>query len=161
LQSLACARGCRASRQPGLISHDIPDSRSQGCAGVRELQALLDLVADEYNQRRPHRRLPQRTTPATTYAARPKGTPTVDNRTDSHDRVRHDKIDTGGKLTLRANGRLHHIGMVRTLARTPVIMLIHNLEVRIWHAATGKLLRELTIDPTRGDQPSGKPRYPP
>ena len=127
---------------------------------IAELQTLIDRFVDDYNQRRPHRSLPHRSTPATAYQTRSKASPTDDRGTDSHDRVRHDKIDTDGKLTLRVNGRLHHIGMGRTLARTPVIMLIHDLEVRIVHAATGELLRELTIDPTRDYQPSGKPRYP-
>ena len=35
--------------------------------------------------------------------------------TDTHHRVRADRIDTNGKLTLRVNGRLHHIAMGRTL----------------------------------------------
>jgi transposase InsO family protein len=127
---------------------------------IAELQTLIDRFVDEYNQRRPHRSLPHQATPATAYEARPKASPTGDRSSDSHNRVRHDKIDTDGKLTLRVNGRLHHIGMGRTLARTPVIMLIHDLEVRVVHAATGELLRELTIDPGRDYQPSGKPRYP-
>jgi transposase InsO family protein len=127
---------------------------------IAELQAQIDRFVDEYNQRRPHRSLPHQATPATTYQARSKASPTGDRSTDSHDRVRHDKIDSDGKLTLRVNGRLHHIGIGRTLARTPVIMLIHDLQVRIVHAATGELLRELTIDPTRDYQPSGKTRYP-
>jgi hypothetical protein len=42
---------------------------------------------------------------------------------------------------------------------TPVILLIHNLDVRIIDAATGELLRELTIDPDRDYQPTGKDRY--
>ena len=39
-------------------------------------------------------------------------------------------------------------------------MLIQDLHVRVVHAYTGELLRELTIDPSRDYQPSGKPRYP-
>ncbi|MGB8652063.1 MAG: hypothetical protein WCD35_15535, partial [Mycobacteriales bacterium] len=109
---------------------------------------------------RPHRSLPHSATPATAYTARPKATPPGQHRTDTHDRVREDKIDKDGKLTLRVNGRLHHIGMGRTLARTPVIMLVQDLHVRVVHAATGELLRELTIDPQRDYQPTGKPRYP-
>ena len=69
-------------------------------------------------------------------------------------------IDTDGKLTLRVNGRLHHIGIGRTHARTPVLLLVHDLHVRVVDAATGELLRELTIDPSRDYQPTGKNRYP-
>ena len=56
-------------------------------------------------------------------------------------------------VTLRHAGRLHHIGVGRTHARTHVIMLIHDLHIRIVAAATGELLRELLLDPTKDYQP--------
>jgi transposase len=71
-----------------------------------------------------------------------------------------DGLDAG-VVTLRVNGRLHHIGLGRTHARTPVILLVHDLNVRVIHAATGELLRELTIDPHRDYQPTGRPPGPP
>lgn len=129
-------------------------------ATITELQALLEAFADEYNHHRPHRSLPHRATPATVYQARPKATPGATRTGDTHDRVRTDRIDTDGKVTLRVNGRLHHIGVGRTHARTPVLLLVHDLEVRIIDAATGELLRDLTIDPTRDYQPTGRPRGP-
>jgi hypothetical protein len=36
-------------------------------------------------------------------------------------------------------------------------MLLQNLDVRIINAATGELIRQLTIDPTRDDQPRNVP----
>ena len=36
-------------------------------------------------------------------------------------------------------------------------MLIRDLDVRIIHAATGEILRDLTLDPQRRYQPTGKP----
>ena len=48
-----------------------------------------------YNHRRPHRSLPHRATPATAYTARPKATP-GDHATDTHYRVRHDRVDNTG-----------------------------------------------------------------
>jgi len=124
-----------------------------------ELQALLDTFTGLYNQSRPHRSLPHRATPATAYTARPKATP-GDRAADSHDRVRADRIDADGKLTLRVNGRLHHIGIGRTHARTRILMLIQDLHVRVINAATGELLRELTINPARDYQPTGQPPGP-
>ena len=112
-----------------------------------------------YNQQRPHRSLPHRATPATAYAARPKATP-GDRAADTHDRVRTDRIDTAGTVTLRHAGRLHHIGIGRTHARTHVLMLIQDLHIRIINAATGELLRDLTLDPTRDYQPTGRPPGP-
>jgi transposase InsO family protein len=122
-------------------------------ATLTDLQILLDRWRELYNQQRPHRSLPHRATPATTYTARPKATPTGGRRTDSHDRVRHDVIDKTGAVTLRIAGRLRHIGVGRTHARTRVLLLVQDLHVRVVNAATGELLRELTIDPRKDYQP--------
>lgn len=127
---------------------------------LEPLQALLEEFTTAYNQHRPHRSLPHRATPATAYTTRPKATPGTDRAGDTHDRVRFDRIDNVGTVTLRVNGRLHHIGIGRTHARTHVILLVHDLDVRVIDAATGELLRELTIDPDRDYQPTGAPRGP-
>jgi transposase InsO family protein len=127
---------------------------------IAELQTLIDGFVTAYNHHRPHRSLPQRATPATAYAARPKATPGIDRPSDTHDRLRHDKVDKAGCVTLRVAGRLHHIGIGRIHARTDVLLLVHDLHVRVIDAATGELLRELTIDPTRGYQPTGRPPGP-
>ena len=129
-------------------------------ATIDELQALLDQFVQIYNQHRPHRSLPHRTTPAAIYTTLPKATPSANRADDTHDRVRRDKIDGGGVVTLRVNGRLHHIGVGRTHARTPVILLVHDLHLRVVNAATGELLRELTIDPRRDYQGTGRPPGP-
>ncbi|OBK14314.1 IS481 family transposase [Mycobacterium asiaticum] len=75
----------------------------------------------------------------------------------THHRVRRDRIDHYAKLTLRHAGRLHHIGVGRTHARTHVLVLVQHLDIRIINAATGELLRQLTLDPTRDYQPRGVP----
>jgi transposase InsO family protein len=129
-------------------------------ATIQALQTHIDRFIDDYNHRRPHVSLPHRATPATAYNNRPKAAPSITRSGDHHDRVLADRIDNDGKLTLRINGRLHHIGMGRTLARTPVLKLVQDLNVRIIDAATGELLRELTIDPNRDYQPTGKPPGP-
>ena len=72
-------------------------------ATLAELQSLLDAFAGIYNTRRPHRSLPGRATPATAYAARPKAAP-GDRAADTHDRVRTDRIDATGLVTLRHSG---------------------------------------------------------
>jgi transposase InsO family protein len=126
---------------------------------IAALQALLDSFTEEYNQRRPHRSLPHRATPATAYTARPKATP-GDRDQDTHDRLRHDRVDTTGKITLRHGGRLYSIGIGRTHARTRVLVLVQDLDIRIIDAATGELLRELTLDPTKRYQATGRPPGP-
>jgi len=125
-------------------------------ATLAELQTLLDEFVDVYNQQRPHRSLPHRATPATIYTSLPKATPSSDRCADTHDRVRHDKIDKAGSVTLRVTGRLRHIGVGRTYARTDVILLIQDLHVTIVNAATGEILRDLIVDPRLNYQPTGR-----
>jgi hypothetical protein len=127
---------------------------------IAELQALLDLFADEYNYRRPHRSLPHRATPATLYESMPKSLPDPTTNPETHDRIRHDRVDKTGSVTLRHNSRLHHIGVGRTHAGTRVILLVQDLQIRIVNAATGELLRELVLDPSRDYQPTGAPKGP-
>jgi transposase InsO family protein len=125
---------------------------------ITELQTQLDTFVHIYNHRRPHRSLPHHATPATAYTARPKANPA--NRTDTHNRVRRDRIDQAGVITLRAAGRLHHIGVGRTYTGTRVLVLVQDLHIRIIHAATGELLRELTLNPRKDYQPTGAPKGP-
>ena len=44
--------------------------------------------------------------------------------------------------------------------RTNVLVLVHDLDVRVAHATTGELIRKLTIDPTKDYQPLGRPPGP-
>jgi transposase InsO family protein len=129
--------------------------RQPRASTLAHLQDQIDAFLDIYNHHRPHRSLPHKATPATAYSGRPKAQP--GKRTDTHNRVRRDRIDDTGSLTLRVAGRLHHIGVGRTHARTHVLMLVQDLDVRIINAATGELIRELTIDPTRDYQPRRVP----
>jgi hypothetical protein len=131
----------------------------QPAATLTELQAQLDQFTAIYNTRRPHRSLAHRATPATAYAARPKASP-GDRAGDIHDRVRTDIIGTTGTVTLRSGGQLYHIGVGRTHAGTHVLLLVRDLDIRIIDAATGELLRELTLDPDRNYQPTGRPPGP-
>jgi transposase InsO family protein len=123
---------------------------------LSDLQELLDSFAGTYNTRRPHRSLPGRATPATAYAARPEAVP-GDRTADTHDRVRTDRIDATGLVTLRHQGKLYHIGIGRPHAGTRVLLLVQDLHTRVINAGTGELLRELTLDPTKSYQATGRP----
>jgi transposase InsO family protein len=129
---------------------------------LAQLQQQLDALRDYYNTRRPHRALgrSRSATPAAAYAARPKATPSTAYTPPTHERVRHDRIDDSGVVTLRYNGRLHHIGIGRTHARTYVLLLIQDRDIRVINQHTGELLRELTLDPSRDYQPLGRPPGP-
>ena len=124
-------------------------------ATVRQLQELLDTVRGYYNEVRPHRALDRRT-PTQAYQARPKAVPTGAPIDTGHYRVRHDRIDNSGVITLRHNSRLHHIGLGRRHAGTRVLVLVRDLHIRVL-TDTGELLRELTLDPTRDYQPQTRP----
>ena len=82
------------------------------------------------------------------------------NPHDTHNWLRTDRVDQAGVVTLRVAGRLHHIGVGRTHTDTRVLILVQDLHVRMIHAATGELLRQLTLDPTRDYEPTGAPKGP-
>jgi len=61
---------------------------------------------------------------------------------------------------LRVNGRLHHIGIGRHHYRTRVLILAQDHHITVINAATGEVLRDFTLDPTRDYQPTGAPKGP-
>jgi transposase InsO family protein len=87
-------------------------TRQPTAASLNELQAQLDHFTETYNTHRPHRAR-GRITPAQAFDARIKAAPTAPAFVaPTHFRVRHDKIDKAGRITLRYRSRLHHIGIV-------------------------------------------------
>jgi len=118
---------------------------------IVDLQAQLDWFAEYYNTVRPHRAVGRRT-PAAAFAARPKAVLSRGGRSfPSHYRIRRDRIDPSGVVTLRYNSRLHHIGLGRRHAGLRVLVLVADLDVRVL-TEDGELLRELTLDPSRDYQ---------
>jgi hypothetical protein len=91
------------------------------------------------------------TNPQQTYTARAKATPATTS--DGHWRIRHDRVDNAGIISIRYNSRLHHIGIGRGHKNTRVKVLIHDRHIQVITAESGTLLRELTLDPTRDYQP--------
>ncbi len=124
-------------------------------ATIGQLQALLDQFRRYYNTIRPHRAIDRRT-PQQAYQARPKAVPTGAPIDTGHYRVRHDRIDPSGVITLRHNSRLHHIGLGRRHAGTRVLVLVRDLHIRVLNT-NGNLLRELQLDPSRDYQPQARP----
>jgi transposase InsO family protein len=130
-------------------------ARQRRPATVCELQAQLDRFAAYYNQIRPHRALGRRT-PAEAFAARAKATPKGPvTDPEGHHRVRRDRIDKTGCVTLRYRSKLLHIGIGRAHAGTRVLVLVNDRDVRVV-TDDGELLRQLTIDPTKDYQPRGR-----
>jgi Integrase core domain len=130
-------------------------AKQPAAASLRELGAHLDWFRGYYNDERPHRALGRRT-PAEAFAARPKAEPSGSRLPiPGHYRVRQDRVDTAGTITLRYNSRLHHIGIGRKHAASRVLVLVADLDVRIL-TQDGELLRALTLDPERDYQPQAK-----
>lgn len=126
---------------------------------VNDLQAQIDRFIHYYNHQRPHR-AKNRKPPITAYHSRDKARPTNPTTTTNGIRVRQDRIDKTGVVTLRHNGQLHHIGIGRDHSRKRVLMLIADLNIRII-TPQGELLRQLTLDPTKDYQGTGRPPGPP
>jgi len=127
-----------------------PEARSAG-----ELQGQLDRFGEYYNAVRPHRAI-GRKTPAEAFDARPKAVPSLGGfAVPGRFRLRRDKVDITGVVTLRHNSRLHHIGLGRKLVGTRVLILVDDLHVRVI-TEDGELLRDLILDPSRDYQPHGR-----
>jgi len=120
---------------------------------IQELQSVLDTFREYYNTRRPHRAVNRRT-PAFAYTLIPKATPTAPDDPDLW-RVRYDRVDPGGKVSLRYANRMLHLGIGRAHAGTDVIILIHNTRASVIDP-DGTVLSEHEIDPERSYQPATK-----
>ena len=118
---------------------------------LEDLNEQLDKFRHIYNHERPHRALNRRT-PAEGYTATPKAAPTIAAQGE-HWRVRTDRVDADGKVTLRHAGRLRHLGIGRAHKHKRIILLAHGNEITTIEHGTGEILAEFTIDPTRGYQP--------
>jgi len=115
---------------------------------IAELQGQVDRFVAYYNGVRPHRGVGRRT-PKTAFEARDKARPTRPKiAVGAGVRVRRDRIDKTGRVTLRYRTRLHHIGVGRAHSGTRVILLIDGLDVRVI-SDRGEVLRHLTLDPAR------------
>jgi len=113
-------------------------------ATLTAMQTLLNNFAVIYNTERTHRALPAGTTPAQAYRARPKAGPP--HTATGHFRIRYDTVDQFGKLTLRHGSRLHHLGVGRTHAHTPVLILVTTNTVSIISKTGHQLLSSHHID---------------
>jgi hypothetical protein len=122
----------------------------QEVATPKQLQRQLDRFCAYYNDVRPHRGIGRRT-PASVYAAREKAGPSPSFVKVAERRLRFDKVDRTGRITLRHRGRLHHIGIGNSYAGWRVAMLIDGLKIEIV-GLDGSPLRRLTLDPTKDYQ---------
>jgi transposase InsO family protein len=123
----------------------------EGIVTKKQLQRSLDRFAAYYNEVRPHREIGRRT-PASVFAAREKAVPTGAVVAADGRRLRFDKVDKRGTVTIRSRGRLHHIGIGRMYAGWRVAMLVDDRDIEIV-SLDGSPLRRLVLDPAKDYQP--------
>jgi transposase InsO family protein len=114
------------------------------------LQREIDRFIAYYNEVRPHCGV-GRKTPASVYAAREKARPKESFITTDGRRLRLDKVDKTGVVTLRYRGKLHHIGIGRAYAGWRIAMLIEGMNVEVV-GLDGSPLTRLVLDPERDYQ---------
>jgi transposase InsO family protein len=114
---------------------------------LAELQDRLDAFRAHYNEQRPHRAL-GRSTPGQAYRATPKALPS-NGRTPGHYRVRYDRLDTKGRMTLRRAGKMHHLGIGAAHARKRVLAIADDHHVTVTDLATGEVLSTHRVQPNK------------
>ncbi|MDE3194220.1 MAG: IS481 family transposase [Chloroflexota bacterium] len=112
------------------------------------LQVQLDHFAERYNDARPHRAL-GRCTPRSVYETRVKAAPS--GRPALQFRVRYDRVDGKGQVTLRYDSKLLHLGVGHAHDRRRVVLLVADRDVRVL-SDEGELLCRFLLDPTRNYQ---------
>jgi transposase InsO family protein len=113
-----------------------------------ELQRQLDEFRAHYNEHRPHRAL-QRNTPDHAYRATPKASPASNGHQPGHFRLRYDRLDTKGRMTLRRAGRMHHLGIGTDHARKRVLAFADDHQVTVAELTTGEVLSVHLIEPNK------------
>ena len=129
-------------------------ARQAAAESIAHLQLQLDAFRTIYNQQRPHRALDGRT-PFQAFNARLKASPFLARPALDY-RIRRDRLDADGRVTLRYLSRLRHVHVSYKRRRQEVVLLVAGTHVRVI-AEDGALLRELTLDPSRDYQRSAAP----
>lgn len=128
--------------------------KQAAATSIAHLQIQLDAFRSIYNQQRPHRALDGRT-PIQAFNARLKAAPSMAEQQVDY-RIRRDRLDAYGRVTLRYLSRLRHFHVSYRHRGQPVILLVAGAYVRAI-AEDGQLLRELTLDADRDYQRSARP----
>jgi transposase InsO family protein len=123
--------------------------RQAPAENLAHLQLQLDTFRLYYNQQRPHRSVDGRT-PFQAFQARLKAGPSLPTPPIQY-RVRRDKLDSSGRVTVRYLGRMRHVYVSYRLRGHPVTLLVAGAHLRAV-AEDGSILREITLDPTRNYQ---------
>ena len=120
-------------------------------ASIDELQRQIDGFVRYYNEVRPHQA--RDTPPMHAWRTRDKAVPSLaGQKLLAKTRVRHDRVDDTGAVTLRYRRKLHHISLGRRYRGQRIIILMADLDVRVINV-DGELLRHFTLNPSKNYQP--------
>lgn len=112
---------------------------------------MLDEFRTWYNTERPHRALGKRC-PHDVYDDLPKATPEAFVTDDN--RVRNDRVDHAGRITLRWAGMMRYLGIGRRWKGTRTLTIIDNTRAITTDADSGLVIAEHDLDQSRRYQPN-------
>jgi transposase InsO family protein len=124
-------------------------SEQRPAGSIPVLQRQVDAFVRIYNFERPHKSR-ARMTPMEAFSSRDRARP-GDAVAPTRFRVRTDRVDTSGKVTLRHGSTLFHVMVGWPHRGTRIHLYVADLDVRIV-TFDGELLRHLTLDPTQNYQ---------
>jgi transposase InsO family protein len=126
-----------------LAKQDPPETKKQ-------LQRQLDLFVRYYNEVRPHRAVGRRT-PTEAWNAKGRARPSGPKIDTAGYRVLRAKVDRWGRITIRRQAKLHHVGIGNRFAGARVMVLIAGRRVKVL-LPDGTPVRNFTLDPNRDYQ---------
>ncbi|MHA7306558.1 integrase core domain-containing protein [Arthrobacter sp. TMN-49] len=121
---------------------------------LERLNKDLTRFAQVYNTEHPHRALNRRT-PAQAYETVPKDSPHGPASGTRH-RVHTDKIDAVGKVSLRYQGKLLHLGVGRQHIDKDIAVLAADTAATVIQTNTGEILGEYSLYATKDSQAKRK-----
>jgi transposase InsO family protein len=122
-------------------------------ASITELQAQINTFVRYYNEVRPHQA--RGCPPMHAWRSLDKAAPVLAGQVLlAKTRVRRDRVDKTGAVTLRYRKRLHHISVGRRYRDQRVLILMADLDVRVV-TEDGELLRHFTLNPAKDYQARG------
>ena len=114
---------------------------------IGELNQQLDDIIDYYNNHRPHRAL-NRQTPAQAYNRLPKAQP-LDIPIGTDNRLRRDKVDNDGKVTLRWAGNMRKLYVGRKHRTKEIMLICINNDITAINPHTGEIWGRYHLDKTK------------
>lgn len=119
-------------------------------SSIDQLNTWLDEFTHVYNRERSHRAL-HGMTPWSVYTNTHKASARIDIDHVSY-RVRYDRVDAYGRVTLRYKGRILHLGLSKKRKNCPVILLIHGNHVIALDRQIHQIIGYFELDETKNYQ---------